>query len=94
MKTTKKLKILKNKKKEMVSTENVAKIDINELHEKLGHLEEEVTKLMGNYMKLKFKEEMENCENCAIGKMRQKNVPKGPKEKSTKPGYRMYIDLI
>jgi len=25
--------------------------------------------------------------------MRQKNVPKGPKEKSTKPGYRMYIDL-
>jgi len=25
--------------------------------------------------------------------MRQKNVPKGPKEKSTKPGHRMYIDL-
>ena len=36
---------------------------------------------------------MENCENCAIGKIRQKNVEKGPKEKSTKPGYRMYIDL-
>ena len=35
---------------------------------------------------------MENCENCAIRKMRQKNVPKGPKEKSTKPGYSMYID--
>ena len=44
-------------------------------------------------MKLKIKGKMENCENCAIGKMRQKNVPKGPKEKSTKPGYRMYIDL-
>ena len=25
--------------------------------------------------------------------MRQKNVHKGPKEKSTKPGYRMYIDI-
>ena len=25
--------------------------------------------------------------------MRQKNVEKGPKEKSTKPGYRMYIDI-
>ena len=25
--------------------------------------------------------------------MRQKNVKKGPKEKSTKPGYRMCIDL-
>ena len=35
---------------------------------------------------------MENCENCSIRKMRQKNVAKGPKEKLTKPGYRMYID--
>jgi len=59
----------------------------------LGHPEEEVKKLMGNYMKLKIKGKMEYCENCAIGKMRQKKVLKGPKEKSTKPGYRMYIDL-
>ena len=42
-------------------------------------------------MKLKIKGKLENCENCAIGKMRQKNVPKGPKEKSTKPGY---IDIM
>ena len=45
-------------------------------------------------MKLKIKGKMENCENCAIVKMRQKNVPKGPKEKSTKQGYLMYIDLM
>ena len=44
-------------------------------------------------MKLKIKGKLENCENCAIGKMRQKNVQKGPKEKSTKLGYRMYIDI-
>ena len=44
-------------------------------------------------MKFKIQGKMENCENCAIGKMRQKNIPKGPKEKSTKPGYRMYIDI-
>ena len=25
--------------------------------------------------------------------MRQKNIPKGPKEKSTKPGHHMYVDL-
>jgi len=30
------------------------------LHEKLGHPEEEVTKLTGNYMKLKIKGKMEN----------------------------------
>ena len=33
-----------------------------------------VTKLTGNYMKLKIKGKMENCENCAIRKMRQKNI--------------------
>jgi len=45
-------------------------------------------------MKLKIKGKNENCENCAIGKMRQKNVEKGRKEKLTKPGYHMYIDLM
>ena len=65
-----------------ISTEVGAKIDINELHEKLGHPEEEVTKLTGNYMKLKIKGKMENCENCAIGKMRQK----GTKRKIDKTG--------
>jgi len=44
-------------------------------------------------MKLKIKGKMENCENCAIGKMRQKNVEKGPKEKSTKLGHHMYINI-
>jgi len=66
-----------------VSTEIGAKIDINKLHEKLGHPDEEVTKLKGNYMKLKIKGKMENWENCTIGKMRQKNVEKETKEKST-----------
>jgi len=93
-KNNNKNKNIEKREKGNISTEICAKIDINELHEKLGHLEEEVTKLKGNYMKLKIKGEMENCENCAIGKMRQKNVQKGPKEKSTKPGYRMYIDLM
>jgi len=36
---------------------------------------------------------MDNCENCAIGKMRQKNVKKGLKEKSSKLGFSFYIDI-
>jgi len=80
IKTTKKNKNIEKREKGNVSTEIGAKIDINELHEKLGHPEAEVTKLTGNYMKLKIKGKMENCENCAIGKMRQKYVQKGPKE--------------
>ena len=65
-----------------------AKIEINELHEKLGHPAEDMVKLTGDYMKLSIQGKMDNCENCAIGKMRQKNVEKGPKEKSSEPGFR------
>ena len=57
MKTTTKNNIDK-REKGIISTEIGAKIDINELHEKLGHPEEEVTKLTGNYMKLKIKGKM------------------------------------
>ena len=68
----KKNKNIEKREKGNVITEIGGKIDINELHEKLGHPEEEVTKLTGNYMKLKIKGKMEKCENCSIGKMRQK----------------------
>ena len=55
MKTTKKNNNIEKREKGNISTEIGAKININELHEKLGHPEEEVTKLKGNYMKLKIK---------------------------------------
>ena len=59
----KKNKNIEKREKGNVSMEIGAKIDINELHEKLGHPGEEVTKLTGNYMKLKIKG---NCENCTM----------------------------
>ena len=90
---TQKLKKIENEEKGNLSLEKGAKIDINDLHEKLGHPAEEMVKLTGNYMKLSIRGKMDNCENCAIGKMRQKNVEKGPKEKSPKPGFRFYIDI-
>ena len=43
-----KIKNIEKREKGNISTEIGAKIDINELHEKLGHPEEEVTKLTGN----------------------------------------------
>jgi len=72
---------IENEEKGNLSLEKGAKIDINDLHEKLGHPAEEMVKLTGNYMKLSIQGKMDNCENCAIVKMRQKNVEKGPKEK-------------
>jgi len=74
------LKKLENEEKGNLSLEKGTKIDINDLHEKLGHPAEEMVKLTGNYMKLSIRGKMDNCENCAIGKMRQKNVKKDRKK--------------
>ena len=90
---TQKLKKIENEEKANLSLEKGTKLDINDLHEKLGHPAEEMVKLTGNYMKLSMRGKMDNCENCAIGKMQQKNLEKGPKEKSSKPGFRFYIDI-
>ena len=87
------MKKIENEEKGNVCLEKGAKININYLHEKLGHPAEEMVKLTGNYMKLLIPGKMDNCVNCAIGKVRQKNIEKGPKEKSSKPGYRFYIDI-
>jgi len=66
---TQKLKKIENEEKGNLSLEKGAKIEINDLHEKLGHPAEEMVKLTGNYMKLSIQGKMENCENCAIGKI-------------------------
>ena len=71
---------IENEEKGNLSLEKGAKIDINDLHEKLGHPAEEMVKLTGNYMKLLIRGKRDNCENCAIGKMRQKNVEKNRKK--------------
>jgi len=87
------LKKIENEEKGNLRLEKGAKIDINHLHKKLGHPAEEMVKLTGNYMKLSIRGKMDNCENCAIGPMQQKNVEKGQKEKLSKPGFCFYIDI-
>ena len=64
-----KLKKIENEEKGNPSLEKGAKIDLNDLHEILGHPAEEMVKLTRNYMKLSIQGKMDNCENCAIGKM-------------------------
>ena len=88
-----KQKKIENEEKGNLSLEKGAQININDLHEKLGHPAEEMAKLTGNYMKLSIQGKLDNCESCAIGKMRQKNVEKGLKEKSSKLGFRFYIEI-
>jgi hypothetical protein len=87
------LKKIEYEEKGNICLEKGAKININYLHEKLGHPAEEMVKLTGNYMKLLIPVKMDNCVNCAIGKMREKTVEYGPKEKLSKPGYHFYIGI-
>ena len=74
------MKNIENEEKGNISLEKGAKINKNNLLKKLGHPAEEMDKLMGDYMQLSIQKKMENCENCAIRYMLQKNVEKGLKE--------------
>ena len=47
-----KLRKIENEEKRNLSLEKGAKIDINDLHAKLGHPAEEMVKLTGNCMQL------------------------------------------
>jgi len=63
------LKKIEKEEKGNLSLEKGAKIEINNLHEKLGHPAEEMVKLTGNYIKLLIRGKMENLkivplENC------------------------------
>ena len=60
MKKLQKLKKIENEEKGNLSLEKGAKIDVNDLHEKLGHPAEEMVKLTGNYMKLSIQGKMDN----------------------------------
>jgi hypothetical protein len=69
------------------------KIEINDLHKKLGHPGEK--KLMDTIkmMDIKTVGKLRVCKDCAIGKARQKNVNKLNEHKSIIKAERLYIDI-
>ena len=68
-------------------------IKVNELHEKLGHMGEEMTRKVGKLMKVKVTGKMIKCEHCAIAKARHKNLKKVTNLRSKTAGERLYIDI-
>jgi len=69
------------------------KIDINVFHNQLGHPGEERLKATGEQLGLQLTGNLIPCEDCALGKARQKNVAKVNAHRSVTPGKRLYIDL-
>jgi hypothetical protein len=77
----------------MTNLQPGTKVKTTTLHYQLGHPSEAVTRATAKYMDVNVTGKLETCENCAMGKAKQKNVPKVNENVSTVPGERLYIDI-
>jgi hypothetical protein len=67
-------------------------ININVLHEVLGHPSEDNTKKTADYYGWKITGKFKPCSDCQTAKSKQNAVPKESETKSIIPGERLYID--
>jgi hypothetical protein len=70
-----------------------AKIPSKLFHQRLGHVSNEITTATAKYMGLDLTGTLKKCEDCAMGKMKKIDIPKGPNLKSTVAGERLYTDI-
>ena len=68
-------------------------IDINLYHRMIGHPSQEITKQTARKYSIAVKGELETCEHCAIGKAKQKSVPKFAANRALVFGERVFFDL-
>ena len=68
---------------------------IKKAHTVLGHMSEDTTRAAAKQLGITItRGSLDTCEACAIGKAKQKNVPKVSNQiPSTKPGELMYLDI-
>ena len=73
---------------------NVGKeININRYHELLGHVGIEALKNTANKMDLKLTGKFIKCEDCALSKVRQKNLNKDHVPRATRKRERLFMDM-
>jgi hypothetical protein len=66
---------------------------MTDYHDYLGHTGEDITKQTAKTYGVKLKGPPTPCKGCLIGKARQKGIGKAPKDRATKPGERLFIDI-
>ena len=71
---------------------NMKKFSIQSMHDRLGHPGARVTIATSMKLGLQLNGVLEECEHCAQGKLRQKNLTKVSPNKADKAGGRIYID--
>jgi len=68
-------------------------MDINEAHQKFGHVSEEILRRSMKYHGINVTGTLRPCAACAMFKARARNVEKVSKNKATKPGQRLFMDI-
>ena len=58
-----------------------------------GHARHHLMDATAKYYKVDLTGRVNNCQNCSLEKIRQKNIPKKNEYKSKDPGERMYLDI-
>ena len=78
-----------------IGTTQVTRLNIKKAHELLGHMNEEMTRKAAKHLGWEItKGTMKTCESCAIGKAKQKNVPKKSDHVGSKAnGERVFLDI-
>jgi hypothetical protein len=67
-------------------------LNINVLHQVLGHPSEETTRKTAIFFGWNVNGTFNPCKNCGIAKLRQKNVNKVSEARSKNPGERIFIN--
>jgi hypothetical protein len=69
------------------------KFDINKLHKAIGNCGEKSSRITAKSYDWKLLGKLETCEDCTVGKTKQKNTNKQWLQGSKNPGERLYIDI-
>ena len=79
--------------KQTEPTVGVNKMDINEAHDKFGHIGEAALKATLKTIGLGTTGVLRSCEGCAVAKAKTKSIPKVAANKAEKPGERLCTDI-
>jgi hypothetical protein len=74
-----------------VHIKNGSLLDVNAFHKTMGHLHQEALNKTAAYYGVKLCGTLEPCYECSLAKIRQTNVGKDAKNRSTVPGERLFV---
>ena len=70
----------------MINMEKGKNVSINHAHQMLGHDSEDKMRQMAKLLGWHLTGKLQRCENCAISKAKQKNLPKQTKNQAKERG--------